>query len=210
MCRENMMNTAEQSVVPNATGNILHWALGYDLLIRFFWLGKERVFREKSIDLAGLQPGERALDVGCGTGSLAIAAKRRVGPTGTVCGIDASPEMIARARKKARRNAVEVSFENALVEKLPFADGTFDAVLSTLMLHHLGRKSRQQCLCEIRRVLKPGGRMLAIDFGDLVQGHGEFLAHFHRYGHVSFSDLIRMLNKADFPNVETGLIGTRN
>jgi ubiquinone/menaquinone biosynthesis C-methylase UbiE len=205
-----MMNATEQSVVPDATGNVLHWALGYDLLIRFFWLGKERVFREKTIDLAGLQPGERALDVGCGTGSLAIAAKHRIGQTGTVCGIDASPEMIARARKKARRNAVEVNFENAMVEKLPFADGTFDVALSTLMLHHLGRKTRQQCLCEIRRVLKPGGRMLAIDFGDPVQGRRQFLAHFHRHGHVTFSGLIRMLNEAGFPNVETGLLGTRN
>src|SRR5258708_20829097 len=124
-----MMNAAEQSVAPNTTGNVLHWALGYDLLVRFFWLGKERVFREKTIDLAGLQPGERALDVGCRTGSLAIAAKRRVGPTGTVCGVDASPEMIARARNKARKNAVEVNFENAVVETLPFADGTFNAVL---------------------------------------------------------------------------------
>src|SRR5579863_987030 len=146
-----MMNRAEQSMLPNASGNVLHWALAYDLLVRLFWLGKERVFREKSIDLAGLQPGERALDVGCGTGNLAVTAKRRVGPTGTVFGIDASPEMIARARKKARRNAVEVNFENAVVEKLPFADGTFDAVLSTLMLHHLGRKTRQQCLREDRK-----------------------------------------------------------
>jgi ubiquinone/menaquinone biosynthesis C-methylase UbiE len=205
-----MMNTAEQSAVPNTSGNVLHWALGYDLLARFFWLGKERVFWEKTIDLVGLQLGERALDVGCGTGSLAIAAKHRVGPTGTVCGIDASPEMIARARKKARKNAVEVDFGNAMVEKLPFADGTFDAVLSTLMLHHLGRKARKTCLREIRRVLKPGGRMLAIDFGDPVQGHRQFLAHFHRHGHVTFSDLISMLNEAGFPNVETGLLGTRN
>jgi ubiquinone/menaquinone biosynthesis C-methylase UbiE len=205
-----MANTAEQTAVPPTTGNVIHWAFGYDFLAWVFCLGRERAFREKMLDLADLKPGERALDVGCGTGSLAIAAKRRIGATGAVSGIDASPEMIARARKKARRNAVEVSFENAVVEKLPFADATFDAVLSTLMLHHLGRKARQQCLCEIRRVLKPGGRVFAIDFGDPAEGGKGLLTHFHRHGYVKPSDLMRMLNEAGFPAVETGPLGTRN
>lgn len=205
-----MRDTPEQIAAPNTTGSVLHWAFGYDLLAWVFCLGCERAFREKMLDLVNLQPGEQVLDVGCGTGTLAIAAKYRVGATGTVCGIDASPEMIARARKKAKKNGVEVRFENGVVEELSFADGTFDAVLSTLMLHHLGRKARQQCLREIRRVLKPGGRVVAIDFGEPAQNGMRISAHFHRHGHVKFSDLVSMMNAAGFPTVAVGPVGTRN
>jgi len=189
---------------------VLHWAYGYDLLIRLFLLGREQILREKTLDLAGLQPGDSVLDVGCGTGTLAIAAKRRVGPTGAVYGIDASPEMIARARKKARKTGVEVTFENAVVEKLPFADGTFDAVLSTMMLHHLGRKTRQQCACEMRRVLKLGGRVLAVDFGEPAHDSRSILSRFHRHGHVKLPDLIVALNEAGLKTVESGALGIRD
>lgn len=205
-----MANTAAAAAVPNTTGKVLRWAYGYDLLAWVFCWGRERAFREKILDVADVEIGEQVLDVGCGTGTLAIAAKRRVGAKGNVCGIDASPEMIARARKKAKTNGIEVRFENAIVEKLPFAEGTFDVVLSTLMLHHLGRKARQQCLSEIRRVLKPGGRLLAVDFSEPARSGRGLFDHFHRHGHLKFSDLKTMLNEAGFPTVEIGALGTRN
>jgi SAM-dependent methyltransferase len=87
--------------------------------------------------------------VGCGTGTLAIAAKRQVGTMGTVYGVDASPEMIARAGKKASKAGVEIVLKNGLAEALPFPDGHFDAVLSTVMLHHLPGKLRSQCAGEM-------------------------------------------------------------
>jgi ubiquinone/menaquinone biosynthesis C-methylase UbiE len=77
------------------------------------------------------------LDVGCGTGTLAIAAKRRVGPAGRVDGIDASPEVIVRARKKAKMAGVEVTFKNAVVEKLPFTDGTFPGFLTSSAVNRM-------------------------------------------------------------------------
>jgi ubiquinone/menaquinone biosynthesis C-methylase UbiE len=144
---------------------VTDWAVRYDLLAWLLTHGRERQLRERFIDLAGLAPGDAVLDVGCGTGTLGIAARRRVGPSGTVCGIDASPPMIARARRKATKASVVVDFRVAVAESLPFPDGRFDVVLSTLMLHHLPKKTRQQCAGEIRRVLRSGGRVLAVDFG---------------------------------------------
>ncbi len=200
----------DQSPTPSTTGLLLHGAARYDLLVWLVTLGRERVFREKVLRLARLEPGESVLDVGCGTGTLAIAAKRHVGPTGTVYGIDASPEMIARAGKKARKAGVEVVFKNGLAEALPFPDAQFDAVLTTVMLHHLPRNARQQCACEMRRVLKPGGRVLAVDFGG-AQERGSLLAHFHRrHGHVSLRDIIAVLGEGGLNSVESGAVGISN
>jgi ubiquinone/menaquinone biosynthesis C-methylase UbiE len=202
-----MTKVIEQRAVPSTTGNVIHGAFRYDLLVWLVSLGQERTYREKALNLARLKPGDLVLDVGCGTGTLAIAAKRRVGPAGRVYGIDASPEMIARARKKAKKAGVDVTFENAVAEKMPFTDGTFDAVLATVMLHHLGRKARQQCACEMRRVLKPGGRVLAVDFGGAAREGRNLLAHFHRHGHVKLPELIAVLDQAALNIVESGAVG---
>jgi ubiquinone/menaquinone biosynthesis C-methylase UbiE len=161
--------------------------------------------------LAHLEPGESLLDVGCGTGTLAIAAKRQVGTTGTVYGVDASPEMIARAEKKAKAAGVEVVFKEAFAQKLPFPDTHFDVLLTTVMLHHLPRPARQELAVEIRRVLKPGGRVLAIDFGGADRKKKKFLDHFHhRHGHVDLKDVIAMLNGAGLHIVESGAVGMRD
>jgi ubiquinone/menaquinone biosynthesis C-methylase UbiE len=200
-----MTNAAPQH---STTGRLIHWAAGYDLVAWAFLLGRERAFRERLIDLARLQSGERVLDVGCGTGTLAIAAKRRVGPTGSVVGIDASPEMVARASKKATKAGVDVAFKNAIVESLPFPDASFDAVLSTMMLHHLPRKAREQCAREMRRMLKPGGRALAVDFGPPQRRN--LLAHFHRHGHVELRDLVGLLSGTGMNVLESGAVGMRN
>src|SRR5215470_5737582 len=131
-----MTKTKDTHSAPNTKGRVLHSAVGYDLLAWLFLLGRERAFRERLVRLARLETGQSVLDVGCGTGSLAIAAKRRVGPSGTVEGIDASPEMIARAWKKASKAGVDVRFTTGVVEALPFPDARYDVLLSTLMLHH--------------------------------------------------------------------------
>ena len=136
-----MTIAAADGMALKTTGRVLHWALRYDLLVWLVSLGRERHFRERTLDLAKLKPGESVLDVGCGTGTLAIAAKRRVGSEGQVQGIDASPEMIARAKKKASKAGVEVHFQNGFAEALSFPNGKFDAVLATVMLHHLPRKT---------------------------------------------------------------------
>src|SRR5262245_19856310 len=162
---DDVAKIEEKNETPGRAGTVLHAAAGYDLLVWLLTLGRERAFREKILRLGHLEPGESVLDVGCGTGTLAVAAKRQVGPTGMVYGLDASLEMIARAEKKARKAGVEVVFKKAMAQSLPFPDAQFDVVLTTVMLHHLSRKARQELAVEMCRVLKPGGRVLAIDFG---------------------------------------------
>lgn len=113
---------------------VIHWAARYDLLAWLLACGRERAFRERLIELASLEPGDSVLDIGCGTGTLAITATRHVGPTGAVYGIDASPQMIARATRKAGKAGAPAVFQLAAAEQLPFPDAHFDVVLSTLMM----------------------------------------------------------------------------
>jgi ubiquinone/menaquinone biosynthesis C-methylase UbiE len=195
---------------PATRGRVLHSPALYDAIAWLFMRGREGAFRQKLLDLALLEAGETVLDVACGTGTLAIGAKRCVGPAGSVHGIDASPGMIARATKKARTSGVEVVFKHAIAEALPYPDAHFDAVLSTLMLHHLPHHARQQCAREMGRVLKPGGRILAVDFGEPHQKHGGLLSHFHRHGHVALRDIIDVLSDAGFNVVDSGAVGIKD
>lgn len=192
------------------SGLILHAAAGYDLLAWLLLRGRERAFRERLVKLARIEPGESVLDVGCGTGSLALEAKRRVGSSGSVRGIDASPEMISRARAKAARAGMDVAFDMGVVESLPFPGETFDVVLSTLMLHHLPRAARVQCAREIRRVLKPGGRVFVADFGRVTRVRKSFFGRFHRHGGVEPDAVVELLRETGFEVVQRGAVGVRD
>lgn len=191
--------------VPKTSGRLISHAFGYDMLMWLLTLGREDVVRERFLDLGRVRPGERVLDVGCGTGALAIAAKKRVGP-GKVTGIDASPEMIERANQKAKNLRIDVDFRVAVVELLPFEDAQFDVVLSTLMLHHLPRAARETCMQEIARVLRPGGRILAVDFMRDENMRG-IIALLHRHGGLKVNDIVGLVRSAELTRVASGAVG---
>src|SRR5262249_4450478 len=147
-------------------GATLHSPRYYDWLAAIYCLGREGRMRERTLEGAGVAPGEHVLDVCCGTGTLAIAAKGRVGASGSVHGIDASEEMIGRARAKSSRRGRPVTFQVATAQSLPFPDATFDVVLCSLALHHLTDDARAAAIAEMRRVVKAGGRVMIVEFGE--------------------------------------------
>ncbi|MER9868598.1 methyltransferase domain-containing protein [Mesorhizobium sp. M0136] len=189
-------------------GIVLHRAAGYDWLARVLTFGREGRFREHMLRLAKLRPGEAVLDVACGTGTLAIAAKRLVGSDGSVTGVDASAEMIERARAKAKRSGLDLTFVNGTAQKLPFKDARFDIVIGTLMLHHLSKPVRSAFVREAARVLKPAGRLLLIDFGRPVRKSR--LPRFHRHGHVDMNGIASLLTESGFKVSDVGAVGTKN
>ena len=166
--------TADQR--PVTTGLVITRPRRYDLQLLVITRGREGRFREEQVRLARLAAGEAVLDVGCGTGGFALAAARAVGAGGSVVGIDPSPEMVDRARGKARRAHSRATFQTAAIETLPFPDASFDVVTLSLVLHQLPPDALHAGMVEVRRVLKPGGRLFAIDMGG-PQEEGRRTAH---------------------------------
>ena len=150
------------------SGKLLDRGWRYDaevwLFDTFAMRGQIRELRRKVVDMAGIGDGRRLLDVGCGTGTLAILAARVGGSGARVSGIDPAPRQIARAQAKARRAGLDIDFRQGVIEDLPFGEASFDAVTSTLMMHHLPDDLKAKGLAEIGRVLEPGGRVVIADF----------------------------------------------
>lgn len=112
--------------------------------------------------LGRLEPGERVLDLGCGAGTDSLVASRMVGPEGRVTGIDMTPEMLAKARRAAADMGAEnVEFVEGEAERLPFADGSFEVVISNGVIDLIPDKDA--VFAELHRVLQPGGRLQLAD-----------------------------------------------
>ncbi len=200
---------ATSKAAPATAGHTINWARSYDILVTIMTLGRARAMRAATADLARITPGDAVLDVGCGTGDLTMVARARAGVAGTAHGIDASPAMIAAARRKAARAGCEIDYRVAAVEALPFPDAAVDVVVSSLMMHHLPDGLKHQALTEMRRVLKPGGRLLVVDLKRPANrsGHVALPLLVHRQTRGGARDLPALLEAAGFTAVEAGEIG---
>jgi demethylmenaquinone methyltransferase / 2-methoxy-6-polyprenyl-1,4-benzoquinol methylase len=134
----------------------------YDPMNRAMTIGLDRAWRERAAGRAELSPGDRALDVCCGTGDLTLELAGRVGPTGSVIGCDFSEPMLERARAKASAAGVGwATFEHADALALPYDDGSFDSATVGFGVRNLADLARG--LAELVRVLRPGGRLVILE-----------------------------------------------
>lgn len=132
----------------------------YDPVLRVTM--RESAWRPLLVERALAAGARDVLDVGCGTGTLAIALAQA---GARVAAVDGDEEVLARAREKAARAGVDVDWRTGLAGALPAEDGSADVVTCSLLLHHLQPPAKAEALAECRRVLRPRGRLLVADWG---------------------------------------------
>lgn len=135
---------------------------GYDLVGTVLFGGRRRRAYRELVLRSGARPGDRVLDVGCGTGYLTALLAEAVGPDGKAVGVDPSEAMVSQASEV--RSDAGARYLVGFAESLPLGDGSFDVVSSSLALHHIDDDQRQAAAAEMARVLRPGGQVLVADF----------------------------------------------
>jgi demethylmenaquinone methyltransferase/2-methoxy-6-polyprenyl-1,4-benzoquinol methylase len=148
----------------------------YDAANEVLSLGVHQSWRRAAVQAARLEPGQRALDCATGTGDLALELARAAGETGQVVGTDFCAPMLEPAPAKAARRGLQVRFSVADALALPFREGEFDAATIAFGIRNVDDPVR--CLREMARVVKPGGRVVVLEFG---QPRGAFGALFRAY-----------------------------
>jgi len=145
----------------------------YDPFSRLVGAGR---VHQQLLDRAEIRPGQRVLEIGCGTGNLLRALLRRQ-PEVDAVGIDPDQAALRLARRKAARAKLPIRYEVAFAGDLPLPDASVDRVLSAFMLHHLADEERGRALREVRRVLRPGGQFHVVDIDGTAPGHGSGRLH---------------------------------
>ncbi|MCP3099580.1 bifunctional demethylmenaquinone methyltransferase/2-methoxy-6-polyprenyl-1,4-benzoquinol methylase UbiE [Myxococcus sp. K15C18031901] len=151
-------------------------ATRYDVTNEVLSFGIHRLWRRTAVRLSQAKAGDRVLDCASGTGDLAMVFKRKVGDTGHVTGTDFCPEMLESAPAKAAKAGLQVNFQVADAMALPFADNSFDVASIAFGIRNVD--DPVQCLREMGRVVRPGGHVVVLEFG---QPEGMFGALFRFY-----------------------------
>jgi ubiquinone/menaquinone biosynthesis C-methylase UbiE len=183
-------------------------ALGNDLFTPLYdpllWLMREKRFKTDLVEQAQVSRESRVLDVGCGTGTLAIMVKQ-LHPEAEVVGIDADSKILGIARAKAAKAGINLTLDQGMADQLPYADSSFDRVLSSLFLHHLTTESKRRTLREVFRILRSGGRLDVVDFGPPRTFYSRWLARLTAKSEevaVNVKGLLpEMFREAGFENV---------
>ncbi len=178
----------------------------YDSYMKKVTLGREDALRQATLDLAPVNPGDSVLEIGCGTGTLTLAAKRRVGPAGKACGIDIIPGMVEASRRKAAAAGEAINFQLGSMDNIPFPPDQFDAVLCSFMIFHMSAETRQKGMVEIYRVLKPQGRLLVLDLAMPSQPIPRAIARVAFKGMLEheLKELLPLMEACGFTEFESG------
>lgn len=139
----------------------------YDLMNDLMSMGLHRVWKAYTVMVANVQPGQQVLDIAGGTGDLARAFARKVGPTGTVLHTDINEAMLRTGRDRLIDEGVVLPAMVCDAEKLPFASSRFDLVTVAFGLRNMTHKDA--ALAEMNRVLRPGGKLLVLEFSRVAQ-----------------------------------------
>lgn len=178
----------------------------YEAFANLFFFGRRRATYASLIRAAAVAPGQRVLDVGCGTGYFAGLLADVVGADGLVVGVDASSEMIDYASRHHGRQS-NCLFELGTAEALSFPPDHFDVVVSSLFMHHLPPDLQATALTEMWRVLRPGGSLLIAEAHVPRTFGWQFLARLHGYDRMAqaVADLERTIATSNFHQVRTGV-----
>ncbi|HLL06101.1 MAG TPA: bifunctional demethylmenaquinone methyltransferase/2-methoxy-6-polyprenyl-1,4-benzoquinol methylase UbiE [Myxococcaceae bacterium] len=145
-------------------------ATRYDVTNEVLSFGIHRLWRRAAVRYSGAKEGDSVLDCATGTGDLALVFKRKVGGSGRVVGTDFCPEMLQSAPAKAQKEGLQVEFQVADAMALPFADATFDVASIAFGIRNVDDPVK--CLKEMARVVKPGGRVVVLEFGQPTGAFG--------------------------------------
>ena len=153
---------AESEKAGKVRGVFSSVAGSYDVMNDLMSFGLHRLWKAFTVQIAGVRKGDRVLDVAGGTADLSLAFAKKVGPTGQVWLTDINHAMLSRGRDRVVDNGLLLPVAQCDAEKLPFPDNHFDVVTVAFGLRNMTHKD--QAIAEMRRVLKPGGRLLVLEF----------------------------------------------
>ena len=142
-----------------------------------------RALHQRAVELAGVEPGQTVVDVGCGTGNLSFALLA-AHPDAQVTGLDPDRDSLRRAARKARRRGVSITLVQGYADRIPGEDAALDHLVSSLALHHVDDDGRVGFAHDALRALRPGGKVTVVDFGGPSPDAGDATNSAHRHGPV--------------------------